>query len=231
MPKIVAIHQPNFSPWLGYFHKMKNADLFVLLDNVEYSKGSYGNRVKIKSRLKGDIWLTVPVLYSKGSHRTYCKVEIANRRNWQDRHANLLRDAYREAPHFEPYFSNLMDIISSSYPYLATLNIAILHYLREQLNIDTPMRLASDLTEDFGAGSERVMRLCQYFDADIYLSGRGARAYNDEAAFAQQGIQIVYQQFTCPVYPQLHGEFIPNLSALDLLFNCGPESAAILREA
>ena len=210
---------------------MKNANLFILLDNVEFSKGSYGNRVKAKSRTKGDIWLTVPVLHSKGSHKAYHEVEIAYQQNWQDRHANLLRDAYREAAYFEPHFSALMDIISTPYSHLAALNIAILHYLRSQLGIDTPLQLGSELRQDFGVGSERIMRLCQYFDANIYLSGRGAHVYNDEAAFAQQGIQIAYQEFTCPVYPQLHGEFIPNLSALDLIFNCGPESAAILSEA
>jgi hypothetical protein len=210
---------------------MQAADLFILLDNVEFSKGSYGNRVKIKSRSRGGIWLTVPVLYSKGSHRTYNEVEIAAQQNWQDRHANLLRDAYRNAPYFNPYFSDLMDIISTPYPHLSALNIAILHYLRAQLGVHTPMVVSSDIKQDFGMRSERIMHLCQHFGADIYLSGTGARKYNDETAFARQGIRIVYQQFTSPVYPQLHGDFIPNLSVIDLLFNCGPESAQILMEA
>jgi hypothetical protein len=96
------------------------------------------------------------------------------------------------------------------------------------MGVQTSVQLESELKQDFGVGSERIMHLCQYFEADVYLSGRGARAYNDENAFAQQGIQIVYQQFSCPVYPQLHGDFIPNLSVLDLLFNCGPESKTIL---
>lgn len=235
MPEVVAIHQPNFLPWLGYFHKMNQADAFVLLDDVQFSKGSYGNRVKIKSRLKGPDWLTVPVRSSEGSKQQYNEIEIAYNEPWRVDHANLLQDAYQqveEAPHFDHYFQDLMSLQEKRYPNLAALNIPLIRYLKRQLEIPTTLYVASELGNDFGTGSERLANICKLLNADTYLSGQGARSYNDQALFASHGIELVYQSFRHPEYPQLHGgPFEPGLSVIDLLFNCGPDSRRILMQA
>ena len=139
--------------------------------------------------------------------------------------------SYSKAPFFARYFDELMDLLVSPHPSLATLNITLIRYLQEQLGIETPLAVASKLGQELGTKSARLVRLCQLVRADTYLSGQGARAYNDEALFASKGIRLEYQQFKCPVYPQLHGTFVPNLSAVDLLFNCGPESHSILGSA
>jgi hypothetical protein len=231
MSKVVAIHQPNFLPWLGYFHKMDRADQFALLDNAQFPKGSYANRVKIVDRLGREKWLTVPVRLSKGSTQLYNEIEIAYDQKFQVRHTNLIRDAYQKAPFFDRYFDELIALLRVRYPNLAALNIKLIRYLKEQLRIQTPLEVTSQLGENLGEKNVRNLRICQVLGADSYLSGKGARAYNDEALFASYGIRLVYQQFECPRYPQLHGAFIPNLSVIDLLFNCGPDSRAILEKA
>lgn len=231
MTRIVAIHQPNYLPWLGYFHKMSQADLFVLLDDVQFPKGSYANRVQIKNRLNHKVWLTVPVRSSKGGEQKYNEIEIAYDQKWQARHMNLLRDAYQKAPFFTRYFDDLMDLLKARYSNLAALNITLIQYLKQQLGIQTPLKVASELGQDLGVKSVRNLRICRLLEGDTYLSGQGARAYNDEALFASHSIRLVYQQFVCPVYPQIYGDFLPNLSSVDLLFNCGPESRDVMEKA
>jgi len=230
MSKVVAIHQPNFLPWLGYFHKMNQADAFVLLDDVQFSKGSYGNRVKIKSRFKESVWLTVPV-HSTGK-QAYNEIQIAYDQDWRTDHANLLRDAYQQfeqAPYFDQYFQDIMALQETQCANLAELNILLTRYLKRELQISTTLYVVSEFEEDFGIRSERLLNICKRLEADVYLSGQGARAYNDEALFSSNEIQLVYQNFNHPVYPQLHGgEFVAGLSVIDLLFNCGPDSARIL---
>ncbi|MFW6116407.1 MAG: WbqC family protein [bacterium] len=232
MSRIVAIHQPNFLPWLGYFHKMNEADEFVLLDNVQFPKGSYANRVKIKNRQQQAVWLTVPVRLSDGSRQKYNEIEIAYDHQWQVDHANLLRDAYGQAPYFDQYFGDLMDLMTDrQYEHLAALSTALIRHLKRLLGIITPLRLAAELPGPFGTGNERNLNICRHLGADVYLSGQGARSYNDEALFTSHGIELRYQHFDHPQYAQLHGEFIAKLSVIDLLFNCGPESRTILERA
>jgi len=226
--KIVAIHQPNYLPWLGFFHKIASADIFVLLDIVQYPRGrSVANRNKIKTA-QGAQWITIPISTSKGQPDKggYLKVVPSDER-WKKKHLKALQINYGRAPYFQPHFDQISEILLSN-QHFAEMNIILIRYFLNQFDIHTPIYRLSEFTGFIGKKSQMIINICSHFGAAIYLSGRGAIVYNDEGAFAAKNIKIIYQEFTCPVYPQLHGEFIPNLSALDLLFNCGPESKSIL---
>ncbi|MFQ5576992.1 MAG: WbqC family protein [Anaerolineae bacterium] len=228
---IVSVHQPNYLPWVGYFHKIALSGAFVFLDAVQYPRGqSVANRNKIKTA-GGVQYLTVPISKPKGSRgkASYFDVAPADNR-WPASHLKTLRLAYGRTPYFARYVDDLAAILQAGQSFVDT-NIALIRYLLAQLNITTPVYRLSALAVEPGRKSELVVNICRSLNAGVYLSGQGARAYNDEALFAAHGIQLTYQQFTCPVYPQLYGAFAPNLSVVDLLFNCGPDSKQILMQA
>lgn len=219
-----GIHQPNFLPWLGYFYKIYKSDQFVLIDNVQFVKGSVCNRAKIKNNQGAEIWLTVPVKGNKGSQVNYNELELDYSQKWAVKMINQLHAAYVKAPYFDRYFQPLSDLLKQEYKTLADLNITLIKYLCSELNIQTPMAIASELDTDFGKKNDLNLNICKYFKSDVYLSGTGAKKYNDEELFKTNGITIEYSDFVHPVYPQQFGAFIPGLSTIDLLFNCGPES-------
>lgn len=225
---VVSVHQPNYLPWLGYFHKIACSDVFVFLDSVQYPRGqSVANRNRIKTA-QGVQYLTVPVSIPKGRQGkvSYLEVRTADER-WQAKHLKTLQMAYGRAPYFGRYFEDLARLLHEEQPFVE-MNMALIRYFLQQLNINTPLYRLSQLDLEPGQKSQLIVDICLHFRADTYLSGQGARKYNDETLYAAHGIKLVYQHFTCPTYPQLHGEFVPNLSIVDLLFNCGPESGAIL---
>ncbi len=229
---IVSVHQPHFLPWLGYLERMKQADLFIVLDHVQFERQNYQNRTRIL--LDGQVhWLTVPVVQNSQQERIIDKridnpgtTEI---RHWGEKNYQKIYQAYRKAPFFNTHAPHLNKILSSRWERLVDLNQALLDYLRDQLGIKTPLVNSSELMVD-GRQSELILNLCQAVDADTLLIGMGAsRRYLDYNAFAKAGIQIITQDFTHPHYTQCGGtEFIQGLSAIDLLFNHGPESREIL---
>jgi hypothetical protein len=222
---IVSIHQPNFLPWPGYFNKIVNSDIFVVIDNVQYVKGHIINRNKIKDNNAKASWLTVPVKISKGSEQLINEIEIDYSHKWQQKNLNRLKSYYEKSKFFDKYFPVLKQCFCKQYSNLADFNIELIQYICSELKINTPIYITSDLQEDFGERNYLNLNICKYFKADTYLSGIGARKYNDENLFRMNAIKLKYQEFTSPVYPQLHGEFIPNLSIVDLLLNCGSVEA------
>lgn len=225
----VAIHQPNYLPWIGYFHKMINCDLFVFLDDALYNKGSVINRNKVRTP-HGWQYLTVPVKSRNILRKKICEVEIYNGTDWGKKHFKTLYYCYRRAQYFsryKPFFERLYD---RKWNKLAQLNEEIIYYLAEQFGVETRFVKASDFNVE-GFGVERIINICKDLGADVYYSGIGAKAYQDEGIFAEEGIKLVYQDFKHPVYKQLFGEFIPKMSVVDLLFNCGPRSRDILSQA
>ena len=227
---IVAIHQPHYLPWLGYLHRMAQADLFILLDHVQFERRNYQNRSQI--RLDGEArWLTVPVLQRSQKERILDK-EIDNRdtaRPWGRNHFATLKHAYREAGYFSTYAPQLRDILGASWTRLVDLDAAMLGFLREAFDIRTPLVKSSELNVE-GAKGDLILSICRELKASALLAGfGGSRGYLDTAAFASHGIEIRYHQFTHPTYKQCGAApFIPGLASLDLLFNAGPESRAIL---
>lgn len=147
---IVSIHQPNFLPWAGYFHKIANSDIFVLIDNVQFVKGHIINRNKIKNDKGQAIWLTVPVKLSKGSTQKINEIEIDYSHKWQQKHVNLLRAYYYRSKYFKNYINDIREIIFTRFENLAALNITLIKYICEILDINTTIFISSELKKDFG---------------------------------------------------------------------------------
>lgn len=224
---ILSIHQPNFLPWLGYFDKINKSDIFIILDNVQMPRGkSIANRNAIKTS-RGKSELVVPLTKPKGFEGkvTYNMVQTADQK-WAGKALKTIELNYAKATYFKKYFPVLQNLFEQKN--FCRMNIDFVKYAASELEIDTPIILLSDLTKNFGTKNELIVNLCHHFNADIYLSGKGAKKYNDREYMNKKGIELVYQQFEHPVYQQLHGEFIPCLSVMDLLMNHGPESKQYL---
>ena len=227
----LTIHQPEHLPWLGFFHKMSLSDVFVLLDNVPYSKNDFQNRNRIRTSGtdKGWCWLTVPVLTKGRSGQKINKVEI-NKDNtaWNKRCWKSIKYSYGQAEYFEDHEDFFYDLYhAKSWDKLLDLNVYIIEHLVQVLDVEAELVLASDLGVS-GSGTELLLGICQELGADVYISGSFGRDYLDEAQFNQQGIQVVYQDFQYPEYPQVYDPFIPSMSVIDLLFNCGDKSKEII---
>jgi len=225
---IVAMHQPSFLPWLGFFYKMAKADLFVYLDTLAYSKGSYIPRVRIKTH-NGPRWLTVPVLHTGTVGGRILDARCGGRPDWRKRLVDGLKGSYLKSPHYRPYGERIAEIILASGESLAEMNIQLITYIAGELGIRTPVKRARDMNiQPQADATDRLIAVCKIVGADVYLSGFGGAKYQDEARYAQNGIKLVYSDFRHPTYLQGHGEFVPGLSVVDLLFNCGQNSPAIL---
>lgn len=224
---ILAAHQPQFAPWLGYFDKLDRADVFVLLDNVQFKKNEWQNRNRIKGS-GGPQWLTVPVSGDFG--RKIVELDIVSRQNWPERHLKTLRTCYGRAPHYEATFSRYESVACRPWKKLADLNIQLLHDLLAQIGLERRILLASELGPLSEDRDERLIELCRKLGAETYLAGAGGRDYMELERYRAAGIEVVFQEYRHPTYPQLFGDFAPNLSVLDLLFNCGPRSMEIIRE-
>jgi hypothetical protein len=229
---IVAAHQPNFLPWLGYFDKMRKADLFITVDHVQMELQGFQNRTRIKDG-SSVRWITVPVVHA--SHERVLDKRIDNSREgryrWGRKMALALKNAYQAAPHYGAFAPALNELLERRWDRLADLNMAMIELCRQALKIKTPIVKSSDLMVT-GAKSDMVLELCRRAGAHAYLSGAGAsRKYLDTSIFERAGIQVLWQDFPHPRYPQrpLSAPFVEKLSAADLLFNCGGDSAAILR--
>jgi hypothetical protein len=229
---IVAIHQPHYMPWLGYLHRMAQADLFILLDHVQFERRNYQNRGRIRLDGEGH-WLTVPVVQRSQKERIDEKlVDNSQPRPWGPIHFSTLRHAYREAEHFNTYAAAIRGIVEARWERLAELDRAMLELLRDAFGIRTPLASSSQLGAA-GAKSDLILNLCRAVGADTLLTGfGGSRVYPDAEAFAREGVQIRCHEFTHPAYRQCGEEpFIPGLASVDLLFNCGAQSRAILMGA
>jgi len=223
---VLAAHQPHYLPWLGYFDKMDRAEVFVLLDTVQYEKNGWQNRNKIKTS-KGWQWLTVPVTYKFPAK--ICEVRIDNKARWGKKHWQALVTNYSRAPYFDAYAGFFEETYRDTWDMLVDVNLHVLKFLKDALGIRTELKLASEMEPTREDPNGRLVDLCLQVGADTYLAGAGGKDYMDLEAFGREGIEVVFQEYEHPVYPQLYGDFVPNLSVVDLLFNCGPESLPIIR--
>ena len=228
---IVAIHQPHFLPWLGYLHRMAQADAFVLLDHVQFERRNYQNRTLIRLNDTAR-WLTVPVVQRSRDERIIDK-EIDNRlegaKAWSPTHFATLRHAYGRARFFDAYAAEFKRLFDTRWDKLVDLNQAGLDLLREAFGIHTKLVRSSELAVQ-GARMELILNICRAVGADTLLAGMGgSRGYLDAEAFARAGVRIEYHDFRHPEYPQCgNAPFIRGLSAMDMLFNCGPQAGSLL---
>lgn len=228
--KMAVIHQPDFIPYLGFFHRLLLADLYIVLDNVQFVHGSrsWTNRDKIKTG-KGAKWLTIPV--EKCPQTTnICDVRIKNELDWKMQHRNLLLENYRTAPGFKEVFPHIEALYQADCDRLMDFTMISIRLLMKLFDISIPIYYASALNGQ-GKSNALIVDLVTKVGARRYLSGIGARDYFDPKVYEDAGIEVVWQEFHHPVYPQLFGQFIPYLSSMDLLLNCGiEESRRILRK-
>ncbi len=223
--RVVAVHQPNYVPWPGYFHKLAHADVFVYLDSVQYPRGrSFAARNRIKTP-NGVTYLTVPISIPHGREGkvSYLEVQFADE-SWRDTHLRTIEQSYRKAPHFDEVFPLYRDGLERGRTFV-DVTIGLLEAFASYLGIETERLRLSELGTASGGKEQLVLDICLAVGADVYLSGSGAgRDYNDEQLLRENGIELRYDEFRYPEHAQLWGAFEPDLSILDLLFNCGPAS-------
>lgn len=213
--KKIAIHQSQYLPWPPYFKKVAMADLFVILDDVQFQKNGVQNRNKIRNS-HHDYWLTVPVSGHLGDS---IREKPISGSKWKMKHWKSIEASYKRSPFWVEYADALYDIyVADEYTSLFEINQRLFEFFLEVLEIETEILVSSDLhiTEK---KSDLVLSICKALGADIYLSGLGANSYLDLEKFTDANITIQYLPSISPNYEQFHGEFISGLSMLDMLFN------------
>lgn len=225
----LVIMQPSYLPWLGYFDLFIQSDLFLVYDNVQFDKDGWRNRNKIKTP-QGPQWLTVPVL-TKGKERpTNLEIQINTREPWVRKHLKSIEQNYCKSTHFEEIYPLLEEGFYQEYERLIDLNMYFIDAFRRYLGLQTPWQLVSELKLDLPEGkNEKLVALCRHFKADEFYEPSGGKGYIDSPLFEQNGIRLTFQNYHHPVYPQLHGDFVPHLSIIDLLLNCGGKSLAVIK--
>ncbi len=223
MNKTVVIHQPDFVPYLGFFHRFVSADLYLVLDHVQFvnaTSQSWTHRDKIKTA-QGEKWLTLSV--QKAPRDTAInEIQLSDKVDWARNNLNLLAQNYRKAPYFMELFPLVEKLYEAPPSLLADFNLRSIEMLMDLLDLRRPLLRSSDLNP-VGASNELLIDLLKKVEATHYLSGVGAKDYMRPDLFLEAGIKVIWQEFKHPVYPQQFGEFIPYLSTLDALFNCGVE--------
>jgi len=223
---IISIHQPGYLPWLPFFKKIMDADLFVFLDDVQYQKNGFMNRNKIRTS-SNSLWLTVPVHANLDSNLN--QVTIDTKSNWPIKHKKTLLINYSKAEYFVEIWTHFEAIYDTKFEFLIDLNMHIITVMMELLNIHTKTILSSELGI-LEKGSNRIIEICKALGADTYISGSGlpGKPYLILDDFAKNNINVKFYDFQYPVYKQHFEPFVPNLSAIDLLFNEGNNSKNIL---
>lgn len=218
---IITAHQPNYLPYLGFFDKMRKSDTFVIYDDVQFNKEDFQhrNRIRIHHDWK---YLTVPVEKKRIPIKDIkIKNELmAKGITWQEAHLKGIRDNYKDAPYYASHENHLEAIYTDKYDKLIDLNMDIIHYLMDAFNIKTKTIFASELGF-VSQSTERLVDIAVALDGNIYLSGPAGRDYLDVPLFERKGIRVEFQDFKHPVYKQVYDGFVPNMSAIDALFNVG----------
>jgi hypothetical protein len=224
---ICASNQPYFVPYPGFFIKAAMADAFVILDTVQFPRGTtWVSRNRFKSA-QGTLWVTVPVWKKGLGLQRIHEVRIAHEGRWAEKHLSSINHAYKNAPYFQDHMPVLEDVLKKQHDRLLDLNLSLIHHVLGYLNIDTKVVLLSEL-EITARGGALLIEVCRKLGADKYLAQDAAGKYLVNEMFSGAGVGIEFFRPKKPVYPQLWGDFITNLSIFDLLFNCGPKSRDIL---
>ena len=218
---IITIHQPNYLPYLGFFDKMKQSDIFVIYDDAQFNKEDFQHRNRIRI-YHGWKYLTVPV---EKKHIPIRKVRIRNELTvkgtiWQESHLKEIRDNYNATLYYALYEDRLEAIYTDKYDKLIDLNMSLINFLKNAFNIKTKIIFASELGFT-SQSTERLVDITEALGGDVYLSGPAGRNYLEVSLFENRGISVKFQDFVHPIYKQRYDGFIPNMSAIDALFNVG----------
>ena len=219
---IVGIHQPNYLPYLGFFDKMEKSDIFVIYDDVQFNKEDYQHRNRIRI-YHGWKWLTVPV---EKKYIPINEIRIKNKSAtrkgvaWSEDHFNNIKDNYKDMPYYDAYRNKIKKIYEKTQDKLVVLNMNLINFLIKAFDIGTEIVFSSDL--GFASrSSQRLVEMVEVLSGDVYLSGPEGRNYLDVSLFEKKGIKVEFQDFKHPLYEQRYEGFIPNMSAIDALFNVG----------
>lgn len=224
---MVAIHQPQYLPWLGYLDKMDQADAFCFLDNVQFTKNEWQNRNRVRTR-EGWLWITVPVLHDFG--QKVMDVRINNLVPWAKKHRRTLKQCYSRAQHYKEWAALLDEVLEKPWEKLSDLNIAAARALAQAFGVSTRLVRASKMGPLPDTPNERLIAILKAMGADTYLAGSGGKNYMDLSLFEEAGIRVAFQDFRHPEYTQAQPGFVAGLSAVDLLYNCGSRGMDLVRE-
>lgn len=220
----VGIHQINYLPWMGYFNKIAKSDVFILMDEVQLSDAGMGQRNRVLNK-NGEISFLTVAFQKKGyMEKPFSQVELNGSVDWQKRQYNFLWDNYHKFPYWQEVYENLAFLFTQPFETLQQVNEKVIRTIMILLDIQTPLIYQSELDYDRSVHkNDLVLELCKAAGATIYLSGNGARKYMQVDTFKKKGIDVQYQTFSHPYYTQKYakGEFVPGLSILDVLLNCG----------
>lgn len=223
---ILTAHQPVYLPWLGLFHKIALADVFCYFDIAQYQTKDFNNRNKIKNNT-GELWLSVPVESKNHFEKSVGNIRIVEGA-WRRKHFKTIQLAYQKAPFFSDYIDGIETIIvKQQFATLSELNLESLRFLLDCLGLNRPILKASDYSFS-GVKSDLVLDMCLQLKADVYIFGAQGRDYAEVDKFRASGVDPYFQEYRHPTYRQLHGDFRPYMSIIDLLFNEGPRSLSIL---
>lgn len=225
----ISILQPGYLPWLGFFEQMYRSDIFIIYDDVQYDKGGWRNRNRIKTS-KGAQWLTVPVRINFEEHPLVNGVKIDNGKNWGAKHLSSIKQNYSKSEFFKNYIAIFEEAYSRTWDYLIDIDMYFINKLAACFRIEGKKIVKSSTLGIKGDKLERLVSLCRIFKGDIFYEGSAGRNYIDEDYFSKNDIKVEYQDYKHPAYSQLYGGFIPYLSAIDLLFNHGEKSLSIISQ-
>lgn len=226
----VVISQSMYFPWAGFLEQLSMADVYVVYDDVQYSKGSFTNRVQAKTAA-GSRWLTVPLRDLRLGQRID-EVQVNEDEDWRASQRGILQQAYRDAPFLAEMLELAESVVRDPAGSIGDLSLRSTMALARHLGVNPGLRIvnARDLCIG-GSGSARVLDIVRALGGTEYLTGHGARRYLEHDAFEHAGVAVSYMQYSCMPYPQRHGAFTPYVSALDLVANCGRDGGRFLRPA
>jgi len=223
--KILSIRQPGYLPFIGFFKKIQATDVFVFLDDVQYTRSDFDNRNKIRTQ-DDSMWLTIPIFNKTG--QTLNEVKIDYSKKWVSKHKSSIEYNYEKAPYFEKYWKDIELILDKSWEKLIDLNMELISYFITKLEINTKTVFSSELNIN-KTGSEKLLEICKDLQVDTYLSGEFGRNYLDIKLFQQENIKVIFEKFEHPTYDQTFDGFVQNMSIIDLLFNEGQNAKNILK--
>ena len=224
---IISASRPYFAPFPGFFYRLHLSDVFVILDSVQFPRGTtWISRNRFKND-QGTLWMTIPVWKKGLGLQNIDDVRVCREGSWPRKYPASLKQAYAHAPYLYEHLQFIEDLFSTASGRLIDFNLAIIRHLMLNLGLDTEIIRLSELNIESG-GDRLLIEICRYFDASVYLAPGAAGKYLNGELFKRSGIELRCLNIRSPAYPQLWSDFIPDLSTFDLLFNCGPKARDIL---
>jgi hypothetical protein len=224
---IISSIRPYFAPFPGFFYQANHCDIFVILDAVQFPRRTtWISRNRFKND-QGTLWMTIPVWKKGLGLQRIDDIRICHESRQAQKHLLSLKQAYGHAPYFSDHLQFMEFLFSNAFDRLIDFNMAIIDHLMLNLGVDSEVRRLSELNIKT-RGDHLPIELCRFFSASTYLAPAAAGKHLNAGLFDNAGIELRYVKFPSWIYPQLWGDFIPDLSAFDLLFNCGPKAREIL---